>query len=874
MSDGGPVLRNACERSKAAEEARAAEEKKNESKEDQRSLSKSPKDHPRDDDAGASSREEGGSKEGAGITPTGGRKGKNSAGGKLSAAVKKKKKKKKKTLRPAPKQRKKRGGPTDAGRGGGIGNSAASTLAGNGAVPLAPPPLPPPLGAPFLPLGAAPFLATAGHPPPPLGPPQLQHTQSVFVDLHRGALALSRIPREAAIKYAHDLYQNLLLFGGAVVGAGAATAVGASVHPLPFPAAFAAAAAAATKIPDSSAGLTEESTAGPPAKKKPRVNDSGEGRKERRGKDTLESERGAAGAALPASLVQDEKHESEKEHGASLCEKPKVSVLEYKGSTKRKRSEDGDGDREATSSVEVSRLNSKDARESLSEGVSKAPSSETTAAVSAARTAIKAAEGTGSKVAAPGAAAVSVAPALQSLPATAPAVPTFPLPHMNAFNFGVPRQPPSFFPSPGAPMMWQHIVPMPAAATSLENNFVQEDLARRRRKLKAETERDVPPLVKAVILLYRNKASKHVLDESKSKVREDLDWVEPPRPEEVDEYEAEGGGEGKGDDATTEHESAGGASEQGKKKEGRTADGGASSHQRRRQRAKKYPFASSYQRMKEAAADFEVLLCAASGGRPDKAAHLLWSLLQRPGMEATDDALREKLYSTKTCGCGGRLNPLDELIVDGIREFLSYHPRSLAQPKHERYAVDIVELACMFAKPPPNAGSALSFQATTRRLGLPAYQIIHLSRIRKRAESMKKDGEKISPMPKKATRSDCLRPFSIRCVQEFCHSEESSMTFGEVGRRDRKSYVVVNSDTGEKERHGGRVWLDPTWELRYKRFRESEILRKFKETHENKTISMTVFRTSVCTCVKAMWKNVGDAEGDEEDIPDGKKEWC
>lgn len=61
-----------------------------------------------------------------------------------------------------------------------------------------------------------------------------------------------------------------------------------------------------------------------------------------------------------------------------------------------------------------------------------------------------------------------------------------------------------------------------------------------------------------------------------------------------------------------------------------------------------------------------------------------------------------------------------------------------------------------------------------------------------------------------------------------------------------------------------RLWYDIGFDKKHKRFLSSSIYKQFREANDGKTISKTVFRESVCICIKDLSDSDGEDDNDEE----------
>jgi phage tail protein X len=231
-------------------------------------------------------------------------------------------------------------------------------------------------------------------------------------------------------------------------------------------------------------------------------------------------------------------------------------------------------------------------------------------------------------------------------------------------------------------------------------------------------------------------------------------------------------------------------------------------------------------KLRKSADRIEKLLHVEAGGDEQTAATILSVVLSRRSMKGVRDILQSRL---------GRST--DSQIVDSVAAFFSHHPASGRRPKETQNAVDAVLVAATFGFS-RDSGNALS-----ERLGKRTEAI---SSCIKWGQEMK--SEQISFVPSKTKqRSDCCRLSAIKAVRLFCHSEEG-------GRDNTDSNTVYKVQDPEDSTIFNdcppRLWHDIGWDEKYNRFVKSSMYAQFLEANPGKAIKSTVFRESVCICIK------------------------
>jgi hypothetical protein len=228
-------------------------------------------------------------------------------------------------------------------------------------------------------------------------------------------------------------------------------------------------------------------------------------------------------------------------------------------------------------------------------------------------------------------------------------------------------------------------------------------------------------------------------------------------------------------------------------------------------------------KMRKSADKIEKLLQVEAGGDELAAATILIGALSR--MKGVKDLLQLQLGST------------DKKIVDSVSDFLTHHVAKGRRPKETQNAVDAVLVAATFGS------SCDSANVLSERLSKRSETI---SRCIKWGQDMK--AKEISFVPSKTKqRSDCCRLAAVKAVRAFCHSEEG----GRDNTDSKQVYRVKDPEDKNIVREcPPRLWHDIGWDKKYDRFAKSSMYEKFLETNPGKDIKSTVFRESVCVCIK------------------------
>jgi hypothetical protein len=110
-----------------------------------------------------------------------------------------------------------------------------------------------------------------------------------------------------------------------------------------------------------------------------------------------------------------------------------------------------------------------------------------------------------------------------------------------------------------------------------------------------------------------------------------------------------------------------------------------------------------------------------------------------------------------------------------------------------------------------------------------------LSMLQDRTKKMKNESLPFKPS-KQNEWSDCYRDKAMKCVHEFCHSEEGSL----VDTEPYWVFVVYDLVTTKNEKHPMRVWHDVGLTGQYQSFCESDAYAKSGSNNDQLTICKEV----------------------------------